>query len=290
MNRHIKIVFIGILSIFICTSTKGQEILKLWNGTPPTSNEIKESEMYDKGEGWLTNISVPELLIYRPKNVNNTGTAVIICPGGGYAGLAIQHEGIQFAQWLTSKGIVGIVLKYRLPNQHKEIPLADAQQAIRYVRSHAAEFNIKSDKIGIAGFSAGGHLASTASTHFSNTTVSSRPNFSILFYPVITMDTLTHMGSRINLIGENPSDIDILNFSNEKQVNKDTPPAILLLSDDDKAVNPVNSTEYYKALVKNNIGAAMYVFPNGGHGWGMKNDFTYHNQMLTLLEMWLQNL
>ena len=195
--------------------------------------------------------------------------AVVICPGGGYAGLAIQHEGSEFAKWLNGQGITAFVLKYRMPNKHKEVPLDDAQQAMRYVRKHANEFGIDANKVGIAGFSAGGHLAATTSTHYTTEGTSTKPDFSILFYPVITMEMATHGGSRSNLLGDKPLPEDIQFFSNEKQINANTPPAILLLSDDDKSVSPVNSVFYYEALKKNNIPATMYIFPKGGHGWGI---------------------
>jgi len=177
-----------------------------------------------------------------------------------------------------------------MPNKHKEVPLDDAQQAIRYVRSHAAELGVNPSSIGIAGSSAGGHLASTASTHFTTSGVSSRPDFAILFYPVITMDIATHGGSRANLLGDNPSQSDLYVFSNEKQVNNNTPPTLLLLSDDDTVVLPENSIRYYKALKDNGVKAAMYIFPVGGHGWGMREDFVYHRQVVELMAAWLKEL
>jgi acetyl esterase/lipase len=267
-----------------------QQAVKLWSGEAPTGNGITEPEKTERNGGWITNVSVAELLIYLPDGAKNTGMAVVICPGGGYAGLAIDHEGVQFAKWLNEKGIAGIILKYRMPNKHKEVPLDDAQQAIRYVREHAKTLGIDAHKVGIAGFSAGGHLASTASTHFLTSGTSVRPDFSILFYPVITMNPTTHGGSQNNLLGNNPSLADIHVYSNEEQVNANTPPAILLLSDDDTTVLPVNSTRYYDALKRNNIPASMYIFPKGGHGWGMNKSFEYHTQMLTLLDMWLQGI
>ncbi|MBB4034510.1 acetyl esterase/lipase [Dysgonomonas hofstadii] len=253
-----------------------QKTVKLWEGNPPTNNELENQN--------------PELTIYSPETASNTGMAVVICPGGGYSGLAMDHEGKQVGEWLIKQGITGIVLKYRLPNKHKGVPLEDAQQAIRYVREHAKELNINPDKIGIAGFSAGGHLASTASTHYATYGTSTRPDFSILFYPVITMEVATHGGSKKNLLGDNPSVSDVYMFSNEKQVNTNTPPTILLLSDDDKSVLPVNSTLYYDALKRNDIPATMYIFPEGGHGWGMRENFKYHKQMLELLGMWLKDM
>ncbi|GAB6008911.1 alpha/beta hydrolase [Dysgonomonas reticulitermitis] len=283
-------ISVCLLLSLMTINMNAQKVVKLWEGNPPTNNEISEPERYERDGGWVTNVTVPEISIYLPDEAVNTGVAVIICPGGGYAGLAIGHEGVQFAEWLNKQGVAGIILKYRMPNKHKEVPLDDARQAMRYVREHAKELGIKENKIGIAGFSAGGHLAATASTHFASTGTSTRPDFSILFYPVVTMGVPTHGGSRSNLLGDKPSAIDIHTFSNEKQVNVNTPPAILLLSDDDGSVQPANSIGYYEALKNNNVPATMYIFPEGGHGWGMRENFKYHAQMLTLLQMWLKDM
>lgn len=290
MLKSGKIVLISSIILFISMNINAQKTVKLWTDNPPVSNGITEAENYDPNSGWITNVSSPELSIYLPDKSNNTGMAVLICPGGGYAGLAFQHEGIQFAQWLNEQGIAGIILKYRMPNRTKDVPLSDAFQAMRYIRNNAKDLGISPDKVGVAGFSAGGHLAATLSNIPSSSEVSTRPDFSVLFYPVITMSVATHGGSKSNLLGENPSGEDIQAFSMEKQVSAKTPPTILLLSDDDGSVQPDNSIEYYKALKKNNIPATMYIFPEGGHGWGMRENFKYHTQMLTLLGMWLQDI
>lgn len=276
-----------ILSLFLSAiSMDAQTVVKLWETTPPTSNGLSETELNENGR--ISNVTTPELTVYLPDSAINRGIAVIICPGGGYARLAIDHEGHEFAKWLQSQGIAGIVLKYRMPNKVKQVPLEDFHQAITYVRSQAPQWNIEKDKIGVAGFSAGGHLAATASTHFSSKEL--RPDFSILFYPVITMGDFTHEGSRNNLLGDTPTASEIMSYSNEKQVKEFTPPAILLLSDDDTAVPPKNSVTYYNALKENKIPATMYIFPSGGHGWGMRNNFEYHNEMLSLLGSWLKTL
>lgn len=285
-----KTILLSLALLFMSVTVNAQKIVKLWEGNPPSENGITAAEDHGQNLEWITNVSSSEIAIYLPEKTKNTGMAVLICPGGGYAGLAYNHEGIQFAEWLNSKGIAGIILKYRMPNKHKEIPLDDAQQAMRYIRDNAKELNIDTNKIGVAGFSAGGHLASTVSTHYTTKGTSTRPNFSILFYPVVTMSTSTHGGSKNNLLGDKPEASDIHTFSNEKQVNSNTPPAILLLSDDDKAVLPINSIEYYNALKSNNIPATMYIFPEGGHGWGLRTNFKYYNQMTTLLEMWLKDI
>jgi len=283
------IIITGIICALAGQSAMSQRIVKLWDGAPPTSNGITEAENTD-AEYWITNVSIPELTIYLPERSKANGKAVVICPGGGYSGLASHHEGTLLAQWLNTQGIAGIVLKYRMPNRHKEVPLDDAQQAIRYVRTHAAELGVDPQKIGIAGSSAGGHLASTASTHFTTSGVSSRPDFTILFYPVITMDIATHGGSRQNLLGDHPSQTDINIFSNETQVNNNTPPTLLLLSDDDTVVPPENSIRYYRALQANGVKASMYIFPAGGHGWGMRESFEYHKQVTELMAAWLRTL
>ena len=272
--------------IFLSVTTmKAQQVIDLWENTNPLTNSGLSGEEIDK-DGIVSNVSISQLIIYKPDSVINKHMAVIICPGGAYTILAMDHEGHQFAKWLQSQGITGVVLKYRMPNKHKDVPLEDFQQAMRYVKSKALDWDISNDKIGVAGFSAGGHLAATASTHAPNDEL--RPDFSILFYPVITMGEKTHMGSRDNLLGENISARDILSYSNEIEIDEFTPPAILLLSDDDTTVVAQNSIMYYDALKNNKIPAAMYIFPVGGHGWGMNKDFKYHDEMLTLLKSWLE--
>ena len=289
MWRHSNmLILLFVVCFFAIGTMDAQQVIKLWEGAPPTNNELTGEEATRNDGTFVSNVSVPTLTIYLPEKTKATGMAVVVCPGGGYSGLAVDHEGVMVAKWLNNEGIAAFILKYRMPNKHKEVPLDDAQQAIRYVRSHASEYNVNPSKIGICGFSAGGHLASTASTHFATSGVSTRPDFSILFYPVVTMKEMTHGGSRNNLLGDNPSKEDIHTFSNEKQVNVNTPPAILLLSDDDKAVVPENSIAYYEALKRNGVPAAMYIFPTGGHGWGFKTDFAYYEQMTKLLSAWLK--
>ncbi|MDR0743888.1 MAG: alpha/beta hydrolase [Tannerella sp.] len=289
-----KSIQYSVVTVFLILVTfpsiDAQKVVRLWDGNPPVSNEIEGEEVVGEGRSWINNVSVPELEIYLPEKSKATGMAVVVCPGGGYGGLAYDHEGLMVVRWLNKEGIAAFILKYRMPNRHKNVPLDDAQQAIRYVREQADKYGVDPSKIGICGFSAGGHLASTASTHFATTGTSTRPDFSILFYPVITMTELTHGGSRNNLLGENPSKTDIHIFSNEKQVNVNTPPTILLLSDDDKVVLPENSIWYYEALKRNDVPATMYIFPTGGHGWGFHDTYEYHSQMTDLLSKWLNAL
>jgi len=285
-----KYLLLPLLLFSFITIMNAQTTIKLWDDNPPTDNGITELETNEDGR--ISNVSKPEIILYLPKKEENRKIAVIICPGGGYSRLAMNHEGHQFAQWLQSQGITGIILKYRMPNKHKEVPLEDFHRAIEYVRSNAVEWDLVDEnmntKVGVAGFSAGGHLAATASTHFSSNEL--RPDFSILFYPVITMGQYTHEGSKQNLLGNTPSANDVLYYSNETRIDEQTPPAILLLSDDDTAVPSMNSIMYYKSLKENNIPATMYIFPEGGHGWGMRENFKYHNEMLSLLKSWLDKL
>jgi acetyl esterase/lipase len=238
MKKNIYLILLFMLTFHFAQS---QPILKLWpEGTPGPVVSPKPEETFEGRR--VRYVSEPTLTIYLPPKEQNTGVAVVICPGGGYGMEAMDHEGYEVAEFLQSHGIAGIVLKYRLPYGHSEIPLQDAQQAIRLVRFHAEEWSIDPKKVGIAGFSAGGHLASTLSTHFdsgnsnSNSAVgklSCRPDFSILLYPVVTFkEEWGHMGSRENLIGKTNDWKIIEKFCNELQVTNQTPPAFIALADD----------------------------------------------------------
>jgi acetyl esterase/lipase len=215
-------------------------------------------------------IDKPTLTIYKPLPVLAIPTGVIVCPGGGYRNLAMDHEGVQIARWLNSIGITAFVLKYRLgPRYHHPVMLSDAQQAIRSARTRAAEFGIAANRIGIWGFSAGGHLASTASTHFTNAP-DTRPDFAILAYPVISFTTpYTHQGSKQNLLGDNPDPKLVENLSNELQVTKDTPPTFLFHTNEDTGVPPENSVLYYLALRKAGVPAELHIYERGRHGLGL---------------------
>ena len=224
------------------------------------------------GEGAFAPSSA-SITVHQPLKPN--GTAMVICPGGGYGGLVTGAEGHGIADWLNAHGITGIVLEYRLPKGNSFLPLADAQRAIRTTRARAAEWNVNPHKIGIIGFSAGGHLASTAGTHFSDgqpsagdavERVSCRPDFMVLIYPVVTMGKGTHGGSRKNLLGENPSEAAVLNFSNELQVNSNTPPAFLAHALNDTVVPPEHSAQFYEAMQIAKVPAKYLELPTGGHG------------------------
>jgi acetyl esterase/lipase len=274
---------VAVAMVFGAAGAQNYKIeIPLWPDGPAESNGITEPEL--RRDDWsVTNVSEASIYVW-PARGENTGKAILICPGGGYSNEAANHEGSRFAEWFAAHGITGVVLKYRLPNGHSEIPLADAQQAMRVIRENAAAWGVDPAQVGVTGFSAGGHLASTLLTHFD---AGSRPDFGILFYPVVTMNNTTHGGSRHNLLGENPSPQLIERFSNERQVTADTPPTMIFFSDDDKTVDPRNGTMFYDALKANGVPAAMYIFPTGGHGWGFNESFKYHEAMKAAMKDWI---
>lgn len=258
--------------------------LPLWpDGVPTVSGLSGEEKRLDAGR--VSNVTQPTITVHRPKRPN--GTAIIMCPGGGYALLAMAHEGNDMAQWLNAQGITYVVLKYRIPNGHSEIPLSDAEQAIRMVRNHAGEWNINPRRIGIMGASAGGHLAASLATLYGSE--ETRPDFQILFYPVISMqEGVTHEGSRRNLLGDSPENALIERFTLEKQVNGRTPQAFIMLSSNDKTVPPANSIGYYEALCRHKVPVTLHAYPTGGHGWGFRDSFVYKRQWTEELEKWIR--
>lgn len=258
--------------------------IDLWPKGLPNTNGIDTTQPYDDSKQNFK----PNIKVFLPAADKATGRAVVCCPGGGYSHLAMDHEGYQWAPFFNERGIAFIVLKYRMPHEVTEVPISDAREALRVVRENAKEWNIDPTKVGIMGSSAGGHLATTVATHSDSLTA---PNFQILFYPVVTFDyKYTHKGSRHNLIGEKAAP-DVVNlYCNEKQVSPKTPPAILLLSDDDTVVPSPNSVNYYLALKENGVKASMYIYPSGGHGWGIRENFKYHNEMMSDLSAWLETI
>ncbi len=275
-------VLTGLLMMSSAVSAQMQELPVWGDGTPPNDNGITQEK--DGNTDWPGYTNKAILYLYPAKNGN--GMAVLACPGGGYTHLSMRYEGKDMAEWFNAQGITYAVLRYRMPNGHHEVPLSDAQQAIRLMRQHAKEWNIK--KLGIMGSSAGGHLASTAATHFDAET---RPDFQILFYPVVTMDpAYTHKGSHDNLLGKNPSKELEKKYSNELQVTPQTPPAFIMHSSDDGVVPAANSVNYYMALVKNGVPASLHTYPVGGHGWGFGDSFIYKRQWTGELEKWLREI
>jgi acetyl esterase/lipase len=240
----------------------------------------------------------PSLTIYLPQS-NGEHSGVVVCPGGGYGGLAVDHEGRQIAEWLNARGVAAFVLRYRLgPRYHHPIELGDAQRALRFVRSHASDYGIASGKIGIWGFSAGGHLASTAGTHFdagdanaadSLDRMSSRPDFMILAYPVISFTTpYTHRGSMRNLLGDNPDPKLAASLSNETQVTPQTPPAFLFHTNNDSGVPAENSVLFYLALRKAGVPAEMHIYERGEHGVGLALSDPVLSSWPGRLEAWMK--
>lgn len=284
-----KTVLTLCLFLFACwSSMTAQQVfnVKLWpDGMPNTNGTDRQPEDQSKG------IYYPEMRVFLPDSAKATGRMVVACPGGGYSHLALNHEGYDWASYFNKQGIALAVLKYRMPRGNREVPVSDAVQAMRLVRKNAVQWHVNPYDVGIMGFSAGGHLASTIATH---TDFDARPDFQVLFYPVISMElNKTHKGSVIGFLGEGQKDKDLVNaFSNERQVRRHlTPPAIILLSNDDGAVPPVtNGVAYYSALHKNGIDATLHIYPVGGHGWGFRSNFACHEQMLNDLTAWLEHL
>lgn len=268
-------------------SLMAQEKIVLWPNGAPGNKGTEETDQ-------------PSLTVYAPPADRATGCAIVICPGGGYGHLAVGHEGEEIGQWLNSIGVTGFVLRYRLaPRYQHPSPLLDVQRALRTVRTRAAEWKIDPAKIGVLGFSAGGHLASTAATHFDAGDASAadpidkascRPDFAILCYPVIsfTDESVMHRGSRNNLIGNHPSPELIELLSNEKQVTSKTPPTFLWHTTEDKGVPPGNSALFYLACVKQGVPAELHIYEKGPHGIGLAKKFPGADQWPVQCEAWMK--
>ena len=281
-----KAIYPFLISLpLILSSHQSPQVIPLYPGSIPNSKTVPDKEYsdYDGNRLIIHKVTLPTLSIFLPPKEKASGAAVIICPGGGYSVLAFAHEGTDVAERFNQSGIAAFVLKYRIPDDstmvNKEIgPIQDAQRAIQIVRSRAKEWGIDPKKIGIMGFSAGGHLASTAGTHFGKDYIDNpdhinlRPDFMVLVYPVISFQPPNgHMGSAHNLLGPAPSQEKINEYSNELQVTDKTPPSFLVHAKDDDAVPYVNSTLFDEALKQHHIPEEIYLFEKGGHGFGMKN-------------------
>jgi acetyl esterase/lipase len=292
-----------LLLLFPLFMVNAQQELPLYgNQSIPNSKPGPDRETVDTSANPVrysySLVSRPTLQVFLPPPGIATGTAVVVCPGGGYLHLAFTHEGTDIARTLNTLGIAAFVLKYRLPNDETMVdktigPLQDAQRAIQLVRERAGEWGINPARVGIMGFSAGGHLASTAGTHFNEAVIdnpgkiSLRPDFMILLYPVISFqDSIAHRGSRDNLIGLHPDAAVVRKFSNELQVTPETPPTFLVHAGDDKVVPVANSLHFYQALQANGVPAELLIFPKGGHGFGM-NNATTTDRWTDRLKSWL---
>lgn len=276
--KSLKMILSTLLLAFSATAfAQNGTTMKLWPNTP----EVVSTDENDQAE----------ITVYLPDVKKATGRAVVCCPGGGYSHLAMDHEGHQWAPFFNTQGIALVVLKYRMPHGNRLVPISDAEEAVKTVRRHASDWHINPEDIGIMGFSAGGHLASTIATHSKG---DAAPNFQILFYPVITMDPgFTHKGSHDNFLGVIESKKEEkkleMEFSNDLQVNRTTPRAFLALSDDDKVVPACNGFNYYQQLYKHDVPASIHIYPTGGHGWGYRETFEYHYQMVLELKAWLKS-
>jgi acetyl esterase/lipase len=279
MSRNLRIVLVCLITMFVSVSSvPAQEA--------PSSQKRPVELLWPEGAPGArgnTDGDKPKLTVYLPDEQKATGASVVICPGGGYGHLAMDHEGHQIAQWLNSLGVAGFILQYRHRNSGTgyghPVPLQDAQRAVRMVRSNAERYGIDPNRIGILGFSAGGHLASTAGTHFDKGNaeakdpidrVSCRPDFMVLVYPVISLsEPFAHTGSGRNLLGDNPEPKLLDYLSNEKQVTPETPPTFLVHTYEDKVVPAENSIYFYLALRKANVPAEMHLYLKGPHGFGL---------------------
>lgn len=270
---NIRKLFLSLFALLAASAVSAQTVVDLWPEGAPSSNGDKQDRA--------------ELYVYLPDKKINTGRAVVACPGGGYQHLAMDHEGKDWAYFFNHQGIALIVLKYRMPHGNYRVPLDDAEAAMRTVRLNAKIWHIDPSQVGIMGFSAGGHLASTVATHSKG---DAKADFQILFYPVITMEpSFCHRGSMENLLGKSPKKKLIKDLSNDLQVSRFTPRAFIALSEDDQVVQPANGANYYLECYRHDVPASIHVYPKGGHGWGYREAFPYHMELLLELKAWLRS-
>jgi acetyl esterase/lipase len=288
------------LSTTVAAQEAPRPVLPLYTGSVPNSkpSQVQENTTTEGNRISVSNVVQPTLTVFLPAPGTANGTSVVICPGGGYAMLAMGHEGYDVAKRLNEMGVAAFVLKYRLPNGRSQpdpsiTPLLDVQQALRLVRAQATKYNLNPERIGVMGFSAGGHLAATAATHFERPVGSNpgpgsvRPAFAVLLYPVISFsDSLMHKGSRDNLLGTSASAAQVREYSNELHVTTQTPPVFLMHAEDDQAVPVQNSLVFYQALAHHKVPAEMHLYPKGGHGFGMNNPTT-QDQWVERLRNWM---
>lgn len=301
MKKRLVFIFTCCFYFAVAYSQEKQMEIALYENEIPNEKPGPDEETSGKefGRFIIKDVRNPSLSVFLPSEDKANGTGVIICPGGGYWVLAAGHEGRDVAKRLNEMGVAAFVLKYRLPDSRTSTnpevaPLQDAQQSLLQVRKHAKEWNIDPGKVGIMGFSAGGHLASTAGTHFHEVHIenpdgfSLRPDFMVLIYPVISgEDKIAHVGSFKKLLGEDASGEKIREYSNEFQVTPETPPTFLVHASDDEAVKSQNSVVFYQALVENEVPAELHIYQNGGHGFGMDNPTT-EDTWTDRLQNWLQ--
>lgn len=275
MKRNISklLILLGLLLVSTGAMAQRQFTMNLWQGKAPHNTGVATD--------------TAKVFVYLPAQKKATGRCVVICPGGSYINLAIDHEGRSWAPFFNQMGIAAVVLKYRMPHGEYEAPISDAEEAIKLVRRNARNWNIDVNDVGIMGFSAGGHLASTIATHSRG---QAAPNFQILFYPVISMmQDCTHQGSHDNFLGKHASKKKEREYSSDMQVSRMTPRAWIGLSEDDDVVMPANGLNYYTQLYRHDVRASIHIYPSGGHGYGFNPSFAFHIPMLLDLKYWLES-
>ena len=273
MKTRNILLTVGLTLLSLTAMSQKSFDVKLWNNKMPNSNGDEKD--------------VPELKVFLPAEGKATGRAVVLCPGGAYRRLCMDYEGTDWAPFFNNMGIAAIVLKYRLPNTNPLVPLSDAEEALRLVRRNAKAWHINPSDVGIMGSSAGGHLAATVATKGKG---EAKPDFQILFYPVITMiPAYTNLTTHNYLLGEKAKKKDEQLYSADMHVTRVTPRAFIVLSDDDQVVLPINGVNYYTELYRHDVPASLFVFPDGGHGFGIKPSFKYHAEMLLNLRAWLNS-
>ena len=293
MKIRFFVLFAGMLSAIWshaaapCNSeVSAPRIVPIWNNaSAPHDNGLRGDET-EFGLRFIGNVTEAVLYIYPAAPDKATGQAAVICPGGGYEFVSMEHEGDAFARWIAEQGITAAVIKYRMPNHHPEVPLEDVEQALRVMKGEipgAGELSVQ--RVGIIGFSAGGHLAAMAAT-----VGRVRPDFMVLFYPVITAaKELAHEGSFDNLLGRERTEELNARYSLENRVTETTPPTILFLADDDDCVPALNAVSFYRALKEHGVAASLHIYPSGQHGWGILDRFPYKSAWQSALTDWLQN-
>lgn len=280
--KRLAIILLSLFATVAAISAQTHTI-SLWNGNPPSDNGLRGEETYNGT--YYANVTEAYLYVYMPEKPN--GLAVLACPGGSYNTLWLNHEMGDLAEWFTSRGIIYAALKYRLPNGHPEIPMEDVRRAMRILRDHQEEWGYKS--LGVMGRSAGGHLAASAATMFTEDW--DRPDFQMLFYPVITCDpSFAHMDSVNNLLGRGHSAETAEKYSLEKHVPRRAPQAFIAHSSNDFMVKAANSINYYNALVANGVSVTMHIYPTGGHGWNLDSKFQYSDECSAEMAKWLEEL
>ena len=295
MQHSLRALAFTLLLALGVTSVNGQEVYSVWENGPPTPNGLTGPEI---NEGCPRNISEASLTVFHPEAGKANGVSILVVPGGAYWVVCVDHEGKAVADLLVEKGYTVGVLKYRLPNGTLDVPFQDAQQAMRLMRSKASSWGVSESNVGIFGFSAGGHLASTVGTHFNtdfshgkgdHLELSSRPDFMVLVYPVISVtEEYGHAYSTLQLLGPEPDPALVERYSNDLQVTDQTPPTILIHSGDDQTVHSLNSVKFYSALRNANVPAELHIFEAGGHGYGLDPE-SASGDWPALVEKWLSS-